>query len=142
VLGERPLGGRILKVALDFDTLVSGGIRPEEALASLRERAGWYDPAVVEALGKELDGQIGEVIHSVAIEELCDGMIFVEEVRSTSGLLLIAKGQDVTTSLRLRLDNIAANGGLTGPVRVIIPAGVEGNEEPTALAAAAGTPSD
>jgi response regulator RpfG family c-di-GMP phosphodiesterase len=136
-----PLGGRILKVALDFDTLVSGGIRPEEALVSLRERAGWYDPDVVEALAKELDGQVGEEIHSVAIEELCDGMIFVQEVSSTAGLLLIAKGQEVTPSLRLRLRNMVANGGLIGPVRVIIPAGVEVNEEPTAFAAAAGTAS-
>jgi hypothetical protein len=41
----------------------------------------------------------------------------------------------------LRLGNIAANGGLIGSVRVMIPASVEGNEEPTALAAAAGAPS-
>jgi response regulator RpfG family c-di-GMP phosphodiesterase len=136
-----PLGGRVLKVALDFDTLVSGGIRPEEALVSLRERAGWYDPAVVEALGRQFDAQIAEVIRSVPIRGLCDGMILVEEVRSTWGLLLVAKGQDVTTSLRLRLGNIAANGGLIGSVRVMIPASVEGNEEPTALAAAAGAPS-
>lgn len=131
-----PLGARVLKVALDFDTLVSGGFGPDEALVRLRERAGWYDPAAVDALSKELEGQIRVEIHSVAVDGLCDGMIFAEEVRSTSGLLLIAKGQNVTHSLKLRLRNIVTNGGLTGPVRVIIPTGVEGAEEAPALAAA------
>lgn len=136
-----PLGARVLKVALDFDTLVSGGMSAEEAAVTLRERAGWYDPAVVDALGDGLEAEMRQEIHSVAVGELTKDMIFAEEVRSTSGLLLIAKGQHVTPSLKIRLLNIVGNGGLTGPVRVIIPAGVEGSEDPIPLAAAAGTPS-
>lgn len=131
-----PVGARVLKVALDFDTLVSGGVRPDEAVMRLQERAGWYDPAVVDALGSGIHGLVGQEVHSVAVDELSNGMIFAEEVRSTSGLLLLAKGQHVTPSLKLRLRNIVTNGGLTGAVRVIIPAGVEGSEDAPALAAA------
>jgi response regulator RpfG family c-di-GMP phosphodiesterase len=118
-----PLGARILKVALDFDTLVAGGASSEEALRRLRERTGWYDPAVVEALQRSLDTERGEEIRSVSVHELTTDMVFAEEIRSTSDLLLIAKGQQVTSSLRLRLLNIASHGGLMGPVRVVIPAG-------------------
>ena len=131
-----PVGARVLKVALDFDTLVSGGVRPDEAVMRLQERAGWYDPAVVDALGSGIHGLVGVEVHSVAVDELSNGMIFAEEVRSTSGLLLLAKGQHVTPSLKLRLRNIVTNGGLTGPVRVIIPAGVEDVVAAPALAAA------
>jgi response regulator RpfG family c-di-GMP phosphodiesterase len=131
-----PLGARALKVALDFDTLVSGGMSSEEAVVTLRERAGWYDPAVVEALGEGLEAEMRHEIHSVAVGELMKDMIFAEEVRSTSGLLLIAKGQQVTPSLKIRLLNIVSNGGLTGPMRVIIPSDADGGEDVPALAAA------
>jgi len=133
-----PLGARVLKVALDFDTLVSGGMSSEEALVTLRERAGWYDPTVVDALGDGLQAEMRQEIHSIAVGELTKDMIFAEEVRSTSGLLLIAKGQHVTPSLKIRLLNIVGNGGLTGPVRVFIPIDADGGEEANALATAAG----
>lgn len=116
-----PLGARVLKVALDLDTLISSGLRPALALSRLRERAGWYDPSVLEALGKGINAEVGDEVRSVSVEQLSRGMVFAQEVRSTSGLLLIAQGQEVTASLQIRLRNIAANGGLHGPLRVIIP---------------------
>ena len=47
---ELPLGSRILKVALDFDGLVSGGMSNEMALAKIHDRPGWYDPSIVAVL--------------------------------------------------------------------------------------------
>jgi hypothetical protein len=54
-----PLGSRLLKVALDYDTLICSGFDKARALAALRERSGWYDPRVFEAfatLAKSREG--------------------------------------------------------------------------------------
>jgi len=51
---EIPLGSRILKAALDLDSLVATGRTPETALAEIHARHGWYDPVVVAALKKVL----------------------------------------------------------------------------------------
>ena len=52
---EIPLGSRILKAALDLDTLLSTGSSPETALAEINHRQGWYDPTVLAALAKVVD---------------------------------------------------------------------------------------
>ncbi len=48
--GDIPLGARILKVVLDFDTLKSRGISDGEAFGRLSKRPGRYDPDVLSAL--------------------------------------------------------------------------------------------
>jgi hypothetical protein len=47
---ETPLGAGVLKVALDFDTLQTAGDSKSKAIAQLKQRAGWYDPAVLASL--------------------------------------------------------------------------------------------
>lgn len=47
---EIPLGSRILKVALDYDLIVSTGRTGAEAVAMMRKRAGRYDPRIIEVL--------------------------------------------------------------------------------------------
>jgi response regulator RpfG family c-di-GMP phosphodiesterase len=53
--GEKlPLESRMLKVALDFDSLVLKGSCPADALKSLYFRSGRYDPKVLDALTRSL----------------------------------------------------------------------------------------
>jgi response regulator RpfG family c-di-GMP phosphodiesterase len=47
---EVALGAQILKVALDFDQLVFGGMSPEAALAELHQQSDAYNPDVIAAL--------------------------------------------------------------------------------------------
>ncbi len=42
-----PLGARILKVALDFDSLLLSGMQKSQALHELGRRNGWYDPVIL-----------------------------------------------------------------------------------------------
>jgi len=67
-----PLGSRILKAALDLDTLLSTGSRPETALAEINRRQGWYDPAVLAALAKVVETEeacAGELVDGVALAD-------------------------------------------------------------------------
>lgn len=116
-----PLGSRILKVALDFDTRTAAGNSPEIALAQLNDCDGWYDPAVLAALAAVLEVSEIYVIRTVRVSELRDGMILADDVRSIYGTLLCAKGQEVTASMRARLKNYVANVGLQAPIRVLVP---------------------
>lgn len=120
--GDRiPLGSRILKVALDWDTLVSAGMKQEMALAEICSRKGWYDPAVVGALARVLAITATYTVREARISELADGMILASDVRSVQGTLLCAKGQELTHAMRLRLANYCINVGVSGPVRIFVP---------------------
>lgn len=116
-----PLGSRILKVAVDWDTLMSAGMKQEMALAEICSRKGCYDPAVVGALARVLAITATYTVREVRISELADGMILASDVRSVQGTLLCAKGQELTHAMRLRLANYCINVGVSGPVRIFVP---------------------
>jgi response regulator RpfG family c-di-GMP phosphodiesterase len=118
-----PLGARILKVALDLDTLTSRGRSPADALAKMRFRTGWYDPVVLSALVTVLKARIRWELKTVSVDELTAKMILAEEVHSVSGLLLIARGQEVTPSLQIRLRTLRRYGALRETLKVLVPEG-------------------
>ena len=47
-----PLGARMLKLIIDFDSLVTTGMNNAQALEAIQKRQGWYDQTIVEALKK------------------------------------------------------------------------------------------
>jgi response regulator RpfG family c-di-GMP phosphodiesterase len=122
---DLPLGARILKVALDFDSLVAAGAGSAKACADLRQRHGWYDGAVLEALTHVLKDEIDQDVQHVPVSKLGPDMVLAQDVYSTTGLLLIPQGQEITPLVRLRLANIAAKGGLVEPLRVVLRREVE-----------------
>lgn len=118
---EIPLGSRILKVALDWDALVSDGMSHEMALAEILDRKGWYDPAVVTALARVLEITAAHVIREVKSSDLADGMILARDIRSGRGTLLCAKGQELTSAMRLRLRNYGVNVGIADAIKIFVP---------------------
>jgi response regulator RpfG family c-di-GMP phosphodiesterase len=116
-----PLGARILKLALDFDKLIESRIGHSEAYREIERRGDWYDPFVVEALKPALAEEISYEARSVKVEELSSGMILAEDIVSVKGLLLIPSGQEVTGSLRLRLQNYVQGRMITGPIKALVP---------------------
>lgn len=118
---EIPIGSRILKVALDYDTLTSMGSAPELALAEINDQKGWYDTDVVEALREVLQVTEVHVVREVKVSQLIDGTIIAADVESIGGTLLCARGQDVTPSLRARLKTYVANIGIKGRVKIFVP---------------------
>jgi hypothetical protein len=123
-----PVGSLVLKVALDFDALVSSGSAPEMAVAHLRHRPGWYDPDVLAALCQAMDVRQAYAIRAVRLDQLQDGMVLAADVRSLQGTLLCAKGHEVTPATRVRLRNYVCNLGLRGSIEVFAPVGCTGEE--------------
>lgn len=118
---EIPLGARILKVALGFDTLQSAGETKSRAIAQLKQRPGWYDPKVLTALEAVIWIEGKFQIRVVPLGELQDNMILDDDVWTTTGTLLIAKGQEVNQLIRRRLHDFAENVGIKEPLQVLVP---------------------
>jgi len=117
-----PQGARILKLALDFDKLIEAKLSRAEAYKEIERRADWYEPSVVEALHKIIAGtQILYDAAYVKVSELTLDMMLAADVMSVTGEVLIVQGQEVTLSLRLRLENFLLTGGIEEPIKVLIP---------------------
>ncbi len=117
-----PLGARVLKVALDFDTLCSSGLTELEAALRMRQTCGLYDPQVLEALAAIANVEETCEIRLVGLHELVSGMVLADDVRTIGDVLLVCKGQEVSASLSQRLRNYARRVEIREPIRVIMPA--------------------
>lgn len=116
-----PMEARILKVALDFDALESAGKSKTEAFDQLKQRKGWYDPAVINALKSAFGKEIQYEIRATVVADLQEGMILAEDILSSTEVLLASKGQEVNQSMIVRLENFSGTGGIRQPFTVLIP---------------------
>lgn len=124
VSGTRiPLGARMLKIVLDFDLLQAQGNTSTQALDLMKVRPGYYDRDLLDAFASLCEQQTaGESeILDLPLRSVQPGMIFVEDVRTWSGLLLIARGQEMTESLVERVRNLSSCVRVIEPVRVTRP---------------------
>jgi len=111
-------GSCALKIALDFDALESKDGSPAVALKIMRGRTGSYDPAILEAFAHLCGCQDKSRILEVSAGEVQLGMVFANDVETLRGMLLIARGQEVTPSLLERIRNFSAGVGLKEPIRI------------------------
>ena len=105
VSGDRiPRGARMLKIALDFDLLEMRGLPIADALKTMRGRTDWYDTGLLSAF----TGLSGVTLSNIALEDMRlsqvrVGMVFAADVRAETGILLVARGQEVGVSLVERI---------------------------------------
>lgn len=113
-------GAQMLRVASDYDTLESRGLTSSMALNTMRGRGDRYDATVLAAFAK-LRGSVNEEqkILTVPLRSLEVGMVLVEDVRLQNGLMLAARGYEVTPQFVERARNWQA-GAANKSVRVTI----------------------
>ena len=117
-----PLGARILKVALDFDIMEARGVPKAKSFARMEKLIKRYDPKVLEAFRETVGLEAQHVEKEVQFHEITPQMIFVEDVRTMTGMLLVSRGQEVSRALIERLNNFSRGFGIQEPIRVIVPA--------------------
>jgi response regulator RpfG family c-di-GMP phosphodiesterase len=113
------LGAQILRVCLDFDRLVARGMTTDLALHLLVTRGG-YHPRVLQSLA---DFQLDRMTYKpavVPVGRLEPGMIVDEDIRTNTGLLLVARGHETTHPLLVRLKNFRQQDAIPANVRVLI----------------------
>jgi len=118
---ELPLGARILRAvsALGVEEAKLGSA--SAAVQALRERAAEFDLDVLSALA-ELCGERLPEIKSLSLAEVRIGMCLASDVKTRTGMLLVAKGQRVTLQLLDRLRNFDQKIGVLEPIPCEVPA--------------------
>jgi len=112
------LGAQLLRVAIDFDQLVTHGVSPRKAVTQMLEQRGTYDPIILSALKDIQVGKNEMTIKSVNVSEVKTGMILAEDVRTKKGVLLVCKGQDVSIPVLKRIRSFSKGVGLAEPFHV------------------------
>lgn len=121
------LGANLLRATLAFDDLMGKGLSKKEAADRLSQEHKDFDPRIFRALRElELDPEeIQTVVHICTVDELVPvGMVVEQEVRTKAGLLLVAKGQEVTEALILRLKSFQEDGAIGGTATVTVSSSV------------------
>jgi hypothetical protein len=97
----------VLRIAIDYDLLETKGLRPPALMVELRKRADRYEAPVLDALATLRDrASAGPSTRWVAPSDLRVGMIFAEDIRSKTGMLLAARGFEVTEGFIERVRNL------------------------------------
>jgi response regulator RpfG family c-di-GMP phosphodiesterase len=102
-----PLGARILRIARDYDALEAQAIEPATALNMMHSRDGVYDTHLIDAFAKITVSGESVRVREITVADLRARMTLADDVRSTTGHLLIARGHDATEGLVERLRNFA-----------------------------------
>lgn len=99
------LATSIVAAAMDFDALESDGLTAGEAVGIIAGREGRYLSQVVEGLTELVGKERGREVRELALGQLKPGMVFAEDVKTQSAMLLIARGHEVTQVIIDRLRN-------------------------------------
>lgn len=116
-----PLGARMLRIAVDLDDLEVSGLTRTQAMAAMQDRAGTYDPRLLEAAAADVGDDGSSEVRELPIAGLKPGMVLMTDVWSRTGVLLVARGYTVSEGLIQRLGNL--HPGVREPIRVALPRG-------------------
>ncbi len=115
---EMRLGAQLIRAALAFDLQLRKGGSRLDAAHFLSVKFADLDSKVVEAMIELEPESAGKDSRSVSISELSTSMVLEQEVRSKTGILIGAKGQEVTSPLLLKLKSFSAKGSIEEKVVV------------------------
>ena len=117
---ETVLGAKVLKLAVAFDH-VRMKLSDTEAINILFTRRTEFERELVEALvgikpvGKGMESRM------VSTLKLATGMILEQDVRNKEGMLLVAKGQEISGAVLIKLENFAKSGLIGKEIQVLAP---------------------
>jgi CheY-like chemotaxis protein len=114
-------GAEILRLTLAYEQLIHRGSSRTEAAHRLASQNKGFSPKFFEALVTLDPNAESGVIRKCRIDELSAGMVIQEEMRTADGTLLVAKGQEVTPHLIVKLKNFHARRAVTGDATVSMP---------------------
>jgi CheY-like chemotaxis protein len=113
------IGAGLLRVAADFDEQIMRGGEIHAVLSKMRA-GGRYNPLYLSSLQEVHVEQAEAEARAINVAELRKGMLVNADVFSTKGLLLMAKGQEVTEATIARLMNCKRSVGVVEPISVLI----------------------
>jgi response regulator RpfG family c-di-GMP phosphodiesterase len=117
--GLTTLGANILRLVLEYDTLVAQG--NSTAIQSIRAKINKHDSQLVDHLAAAVGADSGKSeITEISVGKVKTGMIILDDVRTHMGVLLVPKGFEVTDVFIERMRNFGS-GILAERIRVSAP---------------------
>ncbi len=114
------LGGQLIAIALEIDKHISSGESMLAAVSHLKRHPQKYHPKLLELLEDMEDVQAESVSKLISPARIKANMVIDEDIVSEKGLLIAARGQEVTEAMAVRLKAMAENGELKDVCRVIV----------------------
>lgn len=108
-------GTMILRICGDLDDAVNAGLTSEQAFRMITEAIPRLPPPLLRVLRTLKHGAAKAERSLLKVSQLQIGMVLDEDVTSANGMRLVAKGQEVTRSIMLRLQSFADGVGVTQP---------------------------
>jgi len=104
--GTIGLGTRILALVLEFDSLISQGLTTGDAVQTLRGRGARFGEPLIDRFGKHI-GSCGSGLEmrELPLRAVRPGMTILQDVRNSHGVLLVARGFEVTAVFLERIRN-------------------------------------
>jgi response regulator RpfG family c-di-GMP phosphodiesterase len=115
------LGASVLRLVLDYDAQIAQGHSSEVALSSIRAQVGRFDNKLLESLESLVGLATGAPeVKDVPVGKVTPGMVFMDDLYTHVGTLLVPKGFEVTEAFLERARNFGP-GILQEKVRVLAP---------------------
>jgi hypothetical protein len=119
---ETVFGAKVLKLCVAFDHLRIKLSSDTAAIAHLGSRKAEFERELVDALNgvKAVGG--GMESRKVPTLKLATGMVLDQDIRNKEGMLMVAKGQEITSAVLIKLENFAKAGLIDKEVQALVPA--------------------
>ncbi len=114
------MGAAMLKLAVAYEDLRIELETKGAILARLRERGKEFDAKLVESLVDVTPGGGNRQLRKVSTTKLARGMILDHEIRNKQGMLVVAKGQEISPALLIKLDGFARAALIEPEVMVLV----------------------
>lgn len=118
-----PLGGRILKIALDYDMALQREGSPQKAFSALETNIEQYDPELMYYLEGMLGTEARYEIKDLPISDLRPGMILHQDVSSDQGAMLLRKSLELNKDKIDRILMFDQQVGVPDTLTVLVPEG-------------------
>ena len=112
---------KILKLAVAFEQIREKFPAKGAALPRLRERSKEFEPGMIDTLADLQPLEAMKQLRKVSTARLRAGMVLDQEIKNGQGVLLVAKGQELTSALIMRLENHARAGTIDKEVMSFVP---------------------
>jgi FixJ family two-component response regulator len=117
---ETVFSAKVLKLAVAFDHLRRKLSSDEEAIGHLATRRTEFERELVDALTGIRAVGGGREPRIVSTLKLATGMVLDQDIRNKQGMLLVAKGQEITNAVLIKLENFAKAGLIEKEVRALV----------------------
>jgi CheY-like chemotaxis protein len=112
---------KVLKLAVAFEQLREKFPAKGAALVRIRERKSEFEPELIDTLSDLQPLEATKQLRKVSTARLRAGMVLDQEIKNGQGVLLVAKGQELTSALIMRLENHARAGAIDKEVMAFVP---------------------